>query len=72
MEKTLTKPETRAELLARIAKALKDDRASSVTLYDLAADAQRASALAGLDATNARQRALDPGLLPDEVEVALR
>lgn len=67
-----TKPETRADLLARIAKALKDDRASSATLYDLAADAQRASALAGLDATNARQRALDPGLLPDEVDVALK
>lgn len=68
---TTTKPETRSDLLARIAKALKDKGATAASLYDLAAEAQRAVALAGIDATNARQRALDPGLPQEDVALAL-
>lgn len=68
---TPTPTDTRTELLTEIARALHDPAVTVPELCELSERATAAEASAGLTATDARKRALDPALPQDDVAQAL-
>lgn len=66
-----TPTDTRTELLTEIARALHDPAVTVPELCELSERATAAEASAGLTATDARKRALDPALPQDDVAQAL-